>query len=132
MKRTDCGQLGSSGGPGARSGGSGARGPPTRSCQWWLRNGDFTGWTGTGNTTFNGVQCPGPGPTVFQGNCSAFFGPIGASAASLRSSPDSSPGDFYTLSTPWLPDGGNPSQFQVIFDGVTLVNSVIAQRPPTS
>ena len=33
-----------------------------------FETGDFTGWTQTGNTTFNGVQCPGPGPTVFSGN----------------------------------------------------------------
>ena len=43
-----------------------------------FETGSFTGWTQTGNTTFNGVQCPGPGPTVHGGNCSAFFGPIGS------------------------------------------------------
>ena len=89
-----------------------------------FETGDFTGWTGTGNTTFNGVQCPGPGPTVFQGNCSAFFGPIGTLGGISQVVTGLVAGDFYTLTTPWLPDGGNPSEFQVIFNGVTLLDSV--------
>jgi hypothetical protein len=52
------------------------------------------------------------------------LGPIGGLGGISQVVTGLIPGDFYTLSTPWLPDGGNPSQFQVIFDGVTLVNSV--------
>ena len=40
-----------------------------------FETGDFAGWSQTGDTTFNGVQCPGPDPSVYEGNCSAFFGP---------------------------------------------------------
>src|SRR5437016_2266773 len=43
-----------------------------------FETGDFTGWTQTGNSTFNGVQSPGPGPSVREGNSSAFFGPVGS------------------------------------------------------
>ena len=89
-----------------------------------FETGDFTGWTQTGNTTFNGVQCPGPGPGVFQGNCSAFFGPIGSLGGISQVVTGLIVGDYYTLSTPWLPDGGNPSEFQVIFGGVTLLDSI--------
>ena len=89
-----------------------------------FETGDFTGWTQTGNTTFNGVQCPGPGPSVFQGNCSAFFGPIGSLGGISQVVTGLIAGDYYTLSTPWLPDGGTPSEFQVIFDGVTLLDSI--------
>jgi hypothetical protein len=37
----------------------------------------FAGWTQTGNTVFNGVECPGAA-FVFEGNCDAFFGPTGS------------------------------------------------------
>ena len=89
-----------------------------------FETGDFTGWTQTGNTTFNGDQCPGPGPTVFQGNCSAFFGPVGSLGGISQVVTGLIVGDFYTLTTPWLPDGGVPSEFQVIFNGVTLLDSI--------
>ena len=89
-----------------------------------FETGDFTGWTQTGNTVFNGVQCPGPGPTVFEGNCSAFFGPVGSLGGISQTVTGLINGDFYTLRTPWLPDGGTPSEFQVIFGGVTLLDSV--------
>ena len=89
-----------------------------------FETGDFTGWTQTGNTTFNGVQCPGPGPSVFQGNCSAFFGPIGSLGGISQVVTGLIAGDYYTLRAPWLPDGGTPSEFQVVFDGVTLLDSI--------
>ena len=89
-----------------------------------FETGDFTGWTQTGNTGFAGVQCPGPGPTVFQGNCSAFFGPVGSLGGISQLVTGLVAGDFYTLRTPWLPDGGTPSEFQVVFNGVTLLDSI--------
>jgi len=89
-----------------------------------FETGDFTGWTQTGNTTFNGVQCPGPGSSVFQGNCSAFFGPVGSLGGISQVVTGLIPGDFYTLTTPWQTDGGTPSEFQVVFGGVTLLDSV--------
>ena len=89
-----------------------------------FETGDFTGWTQTGNISFNGVQCPGPGPTVFQGNCSAFFGPVGSLGGISQLVTGLITGDFYTLTTPWLPDGGTPSEFQVSFNGVLLLDSI--------
>ena len=94
-----------------------------------FETGDFTGWTGTGNTGFNGVQCPGPGPTVAQGNCSAFFGPVGSVGGITQNVTGLINGDFYTLSFAFLPDGGNPSSFSAMFDGLTLVNLT---NPPGS
>jgi hypothetical protein len=87
-----------------------------------FETGDFTGWTQTGNTTFNGVQCPGPGPTVFQGNCSAFFGPIGSLGGISQTVTDLVAGRPYTLSFAFEPDGGNPSSFQALFNGTPLLN----------
>jgi len=77
--------------------------------------GDLTGWTVTGNTGFIGVQCPGPGPTVFQGNCSAFAGPVG-SLGFLSQSFSTQPGQPLAISFAWLPDGGTPSEFSVELD----------------
>jgi hypothetical protein len=92
-----------------------------------FETGDFTGWTQIGNTTFNGVQCPGPGPTVFQGNCSAFFGPIGSTGGIQQNGTDLLVGKQVTTMFAFQPDGGNPSSFMVTFDGQTLVNLV---NPP--
>jgi len=94
-----------------------------------FETGDFTGWTQTGNTTFNGVQCPGPGPTVFQGNCSAFFGPVGSIGGIAQTVTGLVTGDFYNLSFAFLPDGGNPSSFAASFGGNTLVSLT---NPPGS
>ena len=87
-----------------------------------FETGDFTGWTGTGNTTFNGVQCPGPGPTVFQGNCSAFFGPVGSDGGITQNVTGLITGDFYTITFAWQPDGGTPSDFSAIFGTQTLIS----------
>jgi len=94
-----------------------------------FETGDFTGWTGTGNTTFNGVQCPGPGPTVFSGNCSAFFGPIGSVGGITQNITGLVIGEFYTVSFAFQPDGGNPSSFSASIDGQTLANLT---NPPAS
>lgn len=87
-----------------------------------FETGDFTGWTGTGNTTFNGVQCPGPGPTVAQGNCSAFFGPVGSVGGISQTITDLIAGDTYTLSFAFQNDGGQPGSFSASFGGNTLVS----------
>lgn len=86
-----------------------------------FETGDFTGWTPTGNTGFQGVQCPGPGPTVAQGNCSAFFGAVG-SPGGITQNLSLVAGHDYFLSFAWLPDGGTPSSFSASLGGVTLVN----------
>ena len=87
-----------------------------------FETGNFTGWTGTGNTTFNGVQCPGPGPTVFEGNCSAFFGPIGSLGGISQTLNSLTVGDFYTVSFAFEPDGGTPSSFSASFGAANLLS----------
>ena len=87
-----------------------------------FETGTFAGWTGTGDQTFNGVQCPGPSSTVFQGNCSAFFGPVGTTGGITQNVTGMVVGDFYTVSFAFLPDGGNPSSFSASIDGQTLAN----------
>jgi len=88
-----------------------------------FETGDFTGWSGTGNTTFDGVQCPGPNPSVESGNCSAFFGPVG-SAGGIQQTLATTPGGVYEIDFGFLPDGGNPSSFSASFGGVTLLSQV--------
>lgn len=93
-----------------------------------FETGDLTGWTQTGNTGFAGVQCPGPGPTVFQGNCSAFAGAVGSDGGFLQTL-NTLPGRFYTISFAFEPDGGTPSDFSATFGGSTLVSLT---NPPAS
>jgi hypothetical protein len=87
-----------------------------------FETGDFTGWTQTGDTTFNGVQCPGPGPAVAQGNCSAFFGPVGTTGGIQQTVTGLVAGGRYAVYFSFDPDGGNPSSFSAIFGGQTLLN----------
>ncbi len=86
-----------------------------------FETGNFNGWVQLGNTGFTGVQCPGPGPTVAEGNCSAFFGPVG-SVGSIAQGINLHVGQLYLLTFAFLPDGGTPSSFSVSFGGVTLLN----------
>ena len=86
-----------------------------------FETGDFTGWTQTGNTSFNGVQAPGPGPTVHSGNASAFFGPIG-SLGGISQNLATTAGTQYRIDLFLLPDGGTPSAFSVTFGGTTLTS----------
>lgn len=86
-----------------------------------FETGDFTGWTQTGNTSFDGVQSPGPGSTVRAGNSSAFFGPVG-SLGGISQTLTTIAGATYNVTFSFLPDGGNPSNFSASFDGVTLVS----------
>jgi hypothetical protein len=88
-----------------------------------FETGDFTGWTLSGNSGFMGVQCPGPGTTVFQGNCSAFAGPVG-SLGFLSQGITTAIGDFYTLSLAWNGDGGTPGEFNVELNGNPLLDLV--------
>ena len=58
---------------------------------------------------------------MFQGNCSAFFGPIGTTGGISQTVTDLLAGRLYTLSFAFEPDGGNPSSFQALFNGAPLV-----------
>jgi hypothetical protein len=87
-----------------------------------FETGDFTGWTGTGNTGFNGVFCPGPSFSVDTGSCSAFFGPVGSVGGITQTITGLIAGDFYTLGFAFQSDGAQPSSFSAAFQGNTLVS----------
>lgn len=89
-----------------------------------FETGDFSDWTLTGDQTFNGVQCPGPGFTVFQGNCSAFFGPVGTTGGISQTLNSLIVGASYVVSFALEPDGGTPSSFVASFGGVNLVSLI--------
>ncbi|HUP08840.1 MAG TPA: PEP-CTERM sorting domain-containing protein [Caldimonas sp.] len=81
-----------------------------------FETGNLTGWSLTGNTSFIGVQCPGPSSAVQSGNCSGFFGPVG-SLGGIAQTLATVAGATYDISF-WLSsDGGIPSQFVFNWDG---------------
>src|SRR6266550_7769931 len=80
-----------------------------------FETGDFTGWTLTGNTGFSGVECPGaPFAGPGDGNCDAFFGPVGSNAI-LSQTLGTTIGQHYLISFDFQPDGGTPSFFSAMF-----------------
>jgi hypothetical protein len=85
--------------------------------------GDFSGWTGTGDTLFNGVQCSGAGhPSVYAGNCSAFFGPFVSTGGIQQNVMFGSAGQSWDLSFALQSDGGPANSFSVQFGGQTLLS----------
>jgi PEP-CTERM motif len=84
--------------------------------------GNFTGWALSGNIGFTGVQCPGPGLTVREGNCSAFLGSVGSDGTLSQTINGLHVGQGYLFQFSWLTDGGIPSDFSVSLGGVTLLN----------
>lgn len=83
-----------------------------------FERGDLSGWVETGDTTFNGAQCVGADPSVYAGNCSAFFGSGGIE----QTFNFGSAGMTWNLSFAFLPDGSTPSSFTVLFGGQTLLS----------
>ena len=82
-----------------------------------FETGDFTGWTPFGNTTNNGVFCPGAGSNgVANGNCAAFFGPVGTTGG-ISQSVATSAGQSYNLSFWLISMGPSPNTFEVLFGG---------------
>lgn len=86
-----------------------------------FETGTFAGWTGTGNQSLNGVGCPGPGPSVTQGSCSAFFGPFG-SVGGISQALATTIGTNYTFSFWTKFDGATPSSFAAIIGGNTVAS----------
>jgi hypothetical protein len=86
-----------------------------------FETGSFSGWTLTGDSSFNGVQCPGPGASVHGGNCSAFFGPVGTTGG-ISQNLATTPGTEYRVDLFLKPDGGTPSAFSVTFGATTLTS----------
>ena len=83
-----------------------------------FETGDFTGWTLSGNTGFfTGVACLG----APEGNCDAFFGPIG-SLGTLSQTFATQAGRTYVVSFDFASDGGTPSAFSASFGGVPLIS----------
>jgi len=79
--------------------------------------GDLSGWTEAGDTTFNGVECPGAS-FVFNGLCDYFAGPL--TLSTLSQSIATTVGQNYEISFALNPDGGNPSSFSASFGGFPL------------
>ncbi len=84
--------------------------------------GDLSGWTETGDNSFNGVQCPGADASVYSGNCSGYFGPMQSSGGIEQLINVGSAGLTWHLSFAFMPDGGDPSSFSVDFGGVNLLS----------
>jgi subtilisin family serine protease len=90
-----------------------------------FETGTFSGWTQSGNTGATGV---GTG-TVHSGTYSAFLGPVG-SEGFLAQTFATAAGSTYTLSY-WLQhDGGSPSSFHAMINGVNIPGSVLNNPPP--
>ena len=102
--------------------GSAAQAAPNLVTNGGFETGDFTGWTGTGDTSFSGVQCPGSDPSVFEGSCSAFFGALSAPSGIQQVINVGGAGQYWDLSFAFQADGGIPSSFSVTFGGQTLLS----------
>jgi len=85
-----------------------------------FETGSFASWTEVGNTAFNGVQCPGAS-FVSQGNCDAYFGPIG-SLGGITQTLATTAGQQYLVTFALSGDGSVPSQLLVNFGAQTLLN----------
>ena len=89
-----------------------------------FETGDFTDWTVSGDTSFVGVcnttTCPDFGIGVFDGNYSAYFGPVGDTATISQEIPTTVGSqytvDFYLAN----PAGGTPNFFEVQFGTASL------------
>ncbi len=92
-----------------------------------FETGDFTGWTQSGNTVFDGVECPGS-PFVAEGNCDAFFGAVGSVGGISQTFPTIA-GQRYLVSFDFDPDGGVTSSFAAVFGGTTLLSVI---NPPNT
>jgi PEP-CTERM motif len=93
-----------------------------------FETGDFTGWTLTGNTGFSGVQCPGPG-FVPEGNCDAFFGPVGSDAV-LSQTLSTLVNSSYEITFQFENDGGTPNDFSASFGGTSLFSGTDLPASP--
>lgn len=88
-----------------------------------FETGNLTGWTITGNTGFAGVTCPGPGPIVAQGSCTAFLGAVG-SLGFLNQAFTAAPNTAISFTFSWSTDGQTPSEFSAEIDGVPMLDLI--------
>ena len=66
---------------------------------------------------------------MFQGNCSAYFSPLGTTGGISQTLSSLIVGAPYIVSFAFEPDGGTPSSFAVSFGGVNLISLI---DPPGS
>jgi hypothetical protein len=80
---------------------------------------DFTGWdlVDSGGQTL--VDCPGPGPSVAEGDCAAFLSTL-SDDATLSQTFATTPGRRYVLAFSFLWDGSTPTNFTASVNGVPL------------
>ena len=83
-----------------------------------FETGNFSGFTQTGNITFNGV---GAG-TGTSGSFGAFFGAVG-STGGITQSLATSAGQSYLIGFDLANDGGTPNFYDVLFGGVSLFSA---------
>ena len=82
-----------------------------------FETGDLGGWTEVGNTGYGGVTCGG----APEGDCEAFFGPIG-SLGGISQDIATTAGGEYAISFVFNSDGGTPGAFEVDFGSQTLLS----------
>jgi hypothetical protein len=82
-----------------------------------FETGDLGGWTEVGNTGYGAVACGG----APEGDCEAFFGPVG-SLGGIAQSVATTAGGEYAISFVLNSDGGTPGEFRVDFGSQTLLD----------
>ena len=82
-----------------------------------FETGDLSQWTEVGNTGYAVVGCGG----APEGDCQAFFGPVG-SPGGISQSLATTPGGVYAISFVFNSDGGTPGAFEVDFGGQVLLS----------
>lgn len=82
---------------------------------------DFSGWTQTGDSVFNGVLCDTGDSAIHAGSCSAYLGSYDASGIE-QSINVGAAGLAWNLSFAFKSESGSPSNFSVLFDGQTLLS----------
>src|SRR5450759_1853435 len=89
-----------------------------------FENGDFSGWSHTGDTSFDSVQCGGGAQ---DGICFASLGPVGDQGF-LSQTFATTAGAQYTFSFWLLATGDDPSNFSASWDGT----QVFSQSDPNT
>lgn len=82
-----------------------------------FETGDLSQWTEVGNTGYGAVACGG----APEGDCQAFFGPIG-SLGGIAQHIATTAGGQYAISFVLNSDGGTPGAFEADFGGQTLLS----------
>lgn len=102
--------------------------PIERATNGGFETGDFSGWTQFGNTTFNGVFCPG-GSSAYAGNCASFFGPVGPTGGISQTLTGLTAGATYHVSFALQHGADAPSSVLATFGTTTLLN---LSNPPAT